>query len=509
MLALQVENAALRAQLAMFRSVLETDDEGVLMAGLDSRYVYANRAAHEIFGFEPGAMLGRTPEDVSPPVVHAQIDAHRQLRKQGQASAYEITLPRADGTTRLLRVRGFPHEPQGERRGSFSFVTDITHARELETALRESEERFRRLVENSPVGVYVGSGGKVAYCNPELARMLGAPQAAEVVGRPVLDFIHPAQHAAAQERIAAYDAGQETRVRRLEQRLVRFDGREVLADVIITPFVHAGQPAVQVVIRDITARKAAEQALRASEQSHRALAQELAAANRDLHALGELRDVLVRMIVHDIRSPLAALMLMLEGESAGGELLIDAEDAALARGQLAYSIELCNQLLDIQRLQDRTLPLAPETAVLGETADTALAALLRPARSRGVTLRSSVNGLAWRTDHGLLRRVLLNLLSNALKHSPRGGEVRLDCIEAGPDGAVRLSVSDRGPGIPPEEQQRVFQLFATSGEQATRGHGIGLAFCQLAVQALGGRIELDSAPGQGSTFTVVLPQLGE
>jgi signal transduction histidine kinase len=258
-------------------------------------------------------------------------------------------------------------------------------------------------------------------------------------------------------------------------------------------------------MRDITARKAAEQALRASEQSHRALAQELAAANRELQAVGELRDLLVRMIVHDIRSPLAAMTLVLDGEAAGGEVVIPADEAALARQQLAYTIELCNQLLDIQRLQDQSLPLTPETAVLGETAQTALAPLLLSAEQRGVALRCSVNGLAWRTDHGLLRRVLLNLLNNALKHSPQGGEVRLDCDQSA--AAVRLSISDSGPGIDPAEQQRVFQLFATAGDQAKRGHGIGLAFCKLAVEALGGTIELVSAPGRGSVFTVVLPQL--
>jgi PAS domain S-box-containing protein len=502
---LEAENQALREQLALFQSVLENDDEGVVMAGLDNRYVFANRAAHAIFGFPPGRIIGLRPEDIAPPELHGAIAEHRELRKLGQASVYEVPLGRPDGTQRLLRVRGFPHEPQGQRLGSFSFITDITQARALETALRDSEERFRRLIENSPVGVYVGSGGQVAYCNPELARMLGAEGPEQVVGTPVLGFIHPAQHAAAEERIAAYDAGSETRIRRLEQRLVRRDGREVLADVIITPFLHEGQPAVQVVMRDITARKAAEQALRASEQSHRALAQELAAANRELQAVGELRDLLVRMIVHDIRSPLAAMTLVLDGEAAGGEVVIPADEAALARQQLAYTIELCNQLLDIQRLQDQSLPLTPETAVLGETAQTALAPLLLSAEQRGVALRCSVNGLAWRTDHGLLRRVLLNLLNNALKHSPQGGEVRLDCDQSA--AAVRLSISDSGPGIDPAEQQRVFQLFATAGDQAKRGHGIGLAFCKLAVEALGGTIELVSAPGRGSVFTVVLPQL--
>jgi signal transduction histidine kinase len=112
-------------------------------------------------------------------------------------------------------------------------------------------------------------------------------------------------------------------------------------------------------------------------------------------------------------------------------------------------------------------------------------------------------------DADLIRRVIANLAGNALKFSPRGGEVRLSVTRASTGAEIR--VSDKGDGIPPEYHQRIFEKFIQvkgAGAPAVRSSGLGLAFCKLAVEAHGGTIGVESRVGQGSTFVVRLPGVG-
>ncbi|HKQ20100.1 MAG TPA: PAS domain S-box protein [Candidatus Eisenbacteria bacterium] len=149
-------------------------------------------------------------------------------------------------------------------------MTDPRYARDDEPAelrpeetleaLRESEERYRRLVELCPDGVLVSSGGRIAFVNLTGARILGAPRPQAVVGALLLDLVHPDHRDDTQKRLADLDGGR--RVAAFETRIVRLDGAVLDVEIAATPFPHQGKPAAQIVIRDVTARKEAEEALR-------------------------------------------------------------------------------------------------------------------------------------------------------------------------------------------------------------------------------------------------------
>jgi signal transduction histidine kinase len=231
-----------------------------------------------------------------------------------------------------------------------------------------------------------------------------------------------------------------------------------------------------------------------------------------LEELLRLREELADMIVHDLRNPLGVIiggLEMLDGVSVAEA---DAEYAAAVLRAIRKSSErmhrLVDTLLDIARLEEGAMDLqivALDSWGLVEETVTAERPL---AEAKDITLENRVEVAlpAFLADRDILQRILINLLDNALKFTPVGGRVWVEGRLR--DGAIALSVVDTGRGIPPEERERIFEKFTqVRGQQTTRkGSGLGLTFCQMAVEAQGGRIWVEDGPqGRGSRFTFTIP----
>ena len=239
---------------------------------------------------------------------------------------------------------------------------------------------------------------------------------------------------------------------------------------------------------------------------------ELQESYEALRRLETLRDSLVHMVVHDLRSPLAAISACLEvikwdaEEQHRRELAADVETGLHATRTI---MRLVNSVLDVSKMEGTSmrLQIAPcdVAAVARESLDE-LASLVGTRKFRGDWPDEPVMALV---DRDVVARIMQNLLGNALKFTPPSGEVTM-AVEANDD-RVRVAVSDTGPGIPREYRERVFEKFGQV-EAVSRGQklstGLGLTFCRMAVEAHGGRIGVDSETGRGSTFWFVLPRKG-
>ena len=227
-----------------------------------------------------------------------------------------------------------------------------------------------------------------------------------------------------------------------------------------------------------------------------------------LRELETLRDNLTHMIVHDMRSPLMALassLQLLEMDLQGKVPDENMDDIENARASSTVLIRMVSDLLDVSRLEARQMPLKLEQGDLKSIADQAVTAVKGLTPGRQVELSGSEELLVL-CDREVMRRVLENLIGNGLKHTPKGVKLRihLQQIQEG----VRVEVSDSGPGIPAEYQQKIFEKFGQvepCKESKYHSTGLGLAFCKLAVEAHGGHIGVESEEGQGSTFWVTLP----
>lgn len=224
-----------------------------------------------------------------------------------------------------------------------------------------------------------------------------------------------------------------------------------------------------------------------------------------LRELERLRDGLVHMLVHDLRSPLTGIRMGLESARGllppGDPTLASMVGAALASAN--SMTEMITQLLDVSRLEAGQMPLHRTAGDLVALARSAQDLLRTQAETRRLRL-TPAEAIIANYDPNLLRRVLNNLLGNALKFTLPNGEVSLGISREA--GQVRVTVADNGPGIPPAFHQKIFTLFGqVESRKSGVGTGLGLAFCKLAVEAHGGRIGVESVPGQGSTFWFTLP----
>ncbi len=231
----------------------------------------------------------------------------------------------------------------------------------------------------------------------------------------------------------------------------------------------------------------------------------------------KMREDLTHTMVHDLRNPLTnirmALELLTQVNNRLGAPAPDTQQrevVSIALNSTDRMLSLVNAILDVNRLETGQMPLVREPLSLSAAVTDVIRLQLPLVMEKNLRLENRVPQALPTpfVDGGLVRRVLQNLLGNAIKFTPDGGNIRVSAAVE-PDGArVQVTVSDSGPGLPPEVRGNLFQKFVT-GHHRERGSGLGLAYCRLAVEAHGGRIWASDEPGRGAVFHFTLPLNGQ
>jgi diguanylate cyclase (GGDEF)-like protein/PAS domain S-box-containing protein len=251
--------AALRASEERYRAILAGIDEGYYEVDLEGRFTFVNDALRLALGETRHELTGRLfASYVAPDTGEELRVAFEQVRETGQPVRHvrfdvarsDSALRAVEGSVALLR------DPLGTPIGFRGILTDVTEREQRDTELRESEERFRRLVEMSPDGIAIYAEGRVVFCNSAGARLVGAASPEDVLGRGLEDFVHPDSIPLSRERMLRLRQGQP--VPFVELKYLRLDGTPIEVEAAATPFVWRDRPAAQVVVRDITARRKAE-----------------------------------------------------------------------------------------------------------------------------------------------------------------------------------------------------------------------------------------------------------
>jgi PAS domain S-box-containing protein len=487
---------ALRESEQRYRTIVQTANEGIL--AVDPAYVvtYANHVMAEMLGCAEAEMLGRPfeeflfPEDV--PEHRAQVER----RRRGEVSVYERRLRRKDGGRVWTFVSATPLlDAEGRFIGSFGMFTDITERRRAGQALRDSEERFRSLVETTSDWIWeIDAQGVYTYASPKVAELLGY-RPDEVLGRTPFDLMPPEEA----ERVrAAFAPILEARgpFRGLENVNRRKDGSLVVLETGGVPVLdEAGEfRGYRGIDRDATERRRAEEALRSA----------LAA----MEAATWTKSQFLASMSHEIRTPLNGLIGMLQLLQTTELTPEQKEYADTARESGRGLLALVNDILDFSKMEAGKVELVEEDFDPRELVR-ALSNIFREQTARtGLRLAFEIAPdvpARLVADVGRLRQVLFNLVGNALKFTERGGVLVQARAEPLPDRPDRLrlvvSVSDTGVGIPPDKLAVVFEPFTQLGHGPVRrqGAGLGLTIVKGLVEILGGRVDIHSELGRGTT----------
>ncbi len=372
-----------------------------------------------------------------------------------------------------------------ELQGEVAELTQALSERNQALSRSQSENRsmgqtLERIVEAMPCGVLVvNADGEVQLANPEAARLVGLSGALGQAPEKLQSAIglEPARYEIADETEQEFSIESPSGTRWVAMRRVPLGGVDRLANA---GWPVRGPQAV-IMLRDISAQKRMEQEREAA---------------RDSVALAQV----AALLAHEIRNPLASLELFAGLIEEGPERA--EEWISHLRAGIRSLAGTVNNVLTLHG----GAPIALEAVNVADEAELSVSFLQPMARQAGVDLRLQVEGdeIWCRTNKSALQQILLNLCSNALRHTPAGGLVRVVCSAApGADASARIAVIDTGCGIAQQHLARLFEA-GFSGSGVTPG--LGLAVCERLVRQQGGALHVTSRPGYGSTFTLELSQ---
>jgi PAS domain S-box-containing protein len=349
-----------------------------------------------------------------------------------------------------------------------------------------AERLFRALVEQSLVGICLLQEGSVRYANPRFREMFRAAGEHAVPLQSFLEFVHPEDRERVEARLLRRLVSQEAEVHDAF-RGVRGDGSTLHLEVHGRRTELGGRAAILAVALDVTERVEAE---RERAQAVRA------------------RDRFYAMMSHELRTPISTIVLYGEMLLAGvyDALSPDQREAVERSHRSAtHLVDLIDDLLDLSKLEAGRLEARIEEVEIAELLRGVAAELAPLATEHGSVLEIELDEpvLEVTGDARRVRQILLNLLANAVRfgagHPVRVGARRLP-------GGVEVSVTDRGPGIPEPDRERIFEEFVQLGDGGI-GTGLGLAIARRLAELQGGSLHVESACGEGSTFRLVLPPL--
>jgi PAS domain S-box-containing protein len=484
--------------------------EGVVGLGhwrmdLNARNLTCSRQMFDIFGVDEGETdLLELSQSIIVPADRARLKQELLSIVAGKAPMDDINISivRPDGATRRLSIRmRLDHDDHGAPTAIFGTTLDITAQVASEAALAESEARFRLLAENATdLVIQCDTRGVLTYVSPSSKTLLGY-DCEGLAGRNALDFLVRQDVRAMLDSLIAQgvDGGGraptriEYRIRRHDGETAWFEGQPVIVRDPTTDRITG----ITDIVRDITARKALE------AQLHEARIEAEAAAAAKAEFLANMS--------HELRTPLTAVIGFSEmAARRPGQDVQTAEYLELVTTAGRALLATINDILDFSKLEAGQVEINPVDVDPRGLAERTVALFSIQAAHKGLTLCSAgIDTLppAVRIDADRVRQVLLNLLGNAVKFTETG-EVRLDTAYDEQSQVLRIQVSDTGPGIPPEDMEKLFKRFSQIDGSSTRAHGgtgLGLAICKGLVEAMSGGIAVDSAPGQGSRFSFHIP----
>ena len=481
-----------------YRSLFENNHTVMLLTDPgEGHIVDANPAACAFYGYPYATLCSMRIQDIGP---QSSNDILNELQRAIHSKRYDFLCKNQKANGEIVDVEVFSGPLQLDNKTLlFSIVYDVSDRVAAYDALKNSENRFRLLVEGAPDAIFIQTAGKFAFLNQAALKLFAAEHAGELLGTPVMDRFHPDYQAAIRERIMLLNTEKQS-VPPMEEIFLRMDGSHVYVDMTAVPLNYKGQDGAIVFARDISERKAFEMKKMELDAQIR--------QQQKLEAIGTLAGG----VAHEINNPINGIMNY-------AQLILDDVDDGSAPA--AYAGEIINEtqrvsvivksLLQFSRQEKQSHSYASIYDIINQTMSLINTIIKRDQIMLDIALDEHLPDIKCRSQQ--IQQVLMNLLTNArdalnekYPEYDMNKIIRIRCSAFLADSRrwIKLTIEDHGNGISADARNKIFEPFFSTKPKEL-GTGLGLSISFGIVKDHHGRIEVETEEGQYTRFSVVLP----
>ena len=472
--------------------------------GLNSQVIYMSASCETITGFNSEAFISDSllmkklvhPEDSELYETHYK-ESHLFVNPQNNNSKeLDFRIIKKDGSVvHIGHVCTPVLNDKGHFLGTRISNRDITKRKEAEKELFESEQRYRCLIETANEGIIVAKGRRLVFVNPMMLELTGYSQE-EMLANDFLEFVCNEDWDLVLNNQLKRLSG-ELADPRYQLRIVRKDKSIKWVDMNGVKIEWEGEPATMNFVTDITERKRVEA--------------EIAFKNEELLRLNSEKDKFFSIIAHDLRGPFSGFLGLTQimANQLADLTMDELQQIAISMKNSATNLSnLLENLLEWSLVHQGLMPFNPKILKLRPIADESISIMQEPAKSKDIEI---INNISDDTmvfaDSNLLQTVIRNLVSNAVKFTHKGGNIRL-YSRTTEERRVEISIHDSGIGISPKMLNQLFRLDSKTNRNGTEGEsssGLGLLLCKGFVEKHGGKLWAESEEGKGSIFYFTIP----
>jgi PAS domain S-box-containing protein len=488
---------ALRESEDRYRQLVEMSPDAIAIHQ-QGKIVYINTAGAIHIGAQtPQEMIGKSILNLVHPDYRAAVIQRVEKTVSGESAPYTVEkFIKLDGTIFDVEVAAIPSVYQGKP-ATQVIIRDITKRKQAEEALRNSEQRYRLLIETASEGIVVAQNGFIKFVNPMMQVITDFTQE-ELLTLPFIDYVYPDDREIVINNHLKRLKG-EPFLPRYQFRIVKKDGsaRSIEMNGIVIEW--EGQPATLNLLTDITERIQAEEEIRLKSEQ--------------LIKLNAEKDKFFSIIAHDLRSPFNGFLGLTEIMVKELNSLTMNEIKVISvsmRNSAIGLFRLLEDLLQWSRMQQGSIPFNPELLQLLQVVEECITMTIEQAKHKRIDINYYISDdLKIFADSNMLQTIIRNFVSNAVKFTPKGGEIYVSATST-EDSGVEISIKDTGIGMTGEMINNLFRLDAKTNRKGTDGEpssGLGLLLCKEFVEKHGGRIWVESEVGKGTIFYFILPNM--
>ena len=488
---------ALSTSEEMFRIIFENNTSAILIIKMDSTISMVNDAYCHMTGYTREEVVGQSWSRLIPETEFERLTEYNRLRIQLSSNVpdnYEFQFCKKNGEIRVGLMSVFYDNTIDQ---IVTSIIDITERREMDISLKNSRERYRKLIELQGEGLgIVDKEERFIFTNPAADRIMGVP-IGDLVGRKMDEFVGEETFEMLQQQTKTRAEGNESTY---EIDFVRKDGEKRVMLVTATPTFNAkGEfESTLGIFIDITDRKKIETELKKNES--------------ELKSLNTTKDKLFSIIAHDLRGPVGTSADLLEVMIENFESFSSDEQLKMLeilKNSAKSTYTLLETLLNWSIIQTGSLVFKPELFNLTECISSLVENMVPTAFSKDISLLFTPGEDVFTYgDQNMIQTVFRNLIGNAIKYTFRGGKVEVKVDNLG--SKTEISISDNGIGMDDETRKNLFVLNKQNSKYGTeneKGTGLGLILCKEFIEKHGGHIRIESEKGKGSCFVFDIPKI--